>query len=126
MIYWIVIGFHVVVSITLVVVVLLQTGKGVGLSGVFGGGGAASESFFGGRGAGDFLAKATTGAAIIFMLTCLVLAKISAVDRGESVMEEATTEEKAKKPTKGPKRSIKEALPETPAEEPADAPAGTE
>jgi len=122
MIYWIVIGFHILVSVTLIVVVLLQTGKGAGLSGVFGGGGAASESFFGGRGAGDFLAKATTAAAIVFMITCLALAKISAVDRGESVMEKTTTEEKAKKPKKGPKKSIKEALPETAAESPAEAP----
>lgn len=134
MIYWIVIGFHILVSVTLVVVVLLQTGKGVGLSGVFGAGGAASESFFGGRGAGDFLTKATTAAAIVFMVTCLLLAKISAVDRGESVMEKTTTEEKTKKPKKGPKKSIKEALPETPtegpveapAEAPAETPAGTE
>jgi preprotein translocase subunit SecG len=123
MIYWVIIGFHIIVSVTLIVVVLLQTGKGVGLSGVFGAGGAASESFFGGRGAGDFLTKATTAAAIIFMLTCLILAKISAVDKGESIMEKTTTEEKAKKPRKGPKKSIKEALPETPAEEPARAPA---
>lgn len=134
MIYWIVIGFHILVSLALIVVVLLQTGKGVGLSGVFGAGGAASESFFGGRGAGDFLTKATTAAAIVFMVTCLLLAKISAVDRGESVMEKTTTEEKAKKPKDGPKKSIKEALPETPtegpveapAEAPAETPAGTE
>lgn len=126
MLYWVIIGFHVIVSITLIVVVLLQTGKGVGLSGVFGAGGAASESFFGGRGAGDFLTKATTAAAIIFMVTCLVLAKMSAIDKGESIMEKTTTEEKAKKLKKGPRKSIKEALPETPAEAPAEPPAGTE
>ncbi len=126
MIYWIVIGFHILVSVTLVVVVLLQTGKGVGLSGVFGAGGAASESFFGGRGAGDFLTKATTAAAIMFMVTCLLLAKISAIDPGESVMEKTTTEDKTKKRKDGPKKSIKEALPETPAEGPVEAPAGTE
>lgn len=126
MIYWIVIGFHILVSVTLVVVVLLQTGKGVGLSGVFGAGGAASESFFGGRGAGDFLTKATTAAAIMFMVTCLLLAKISAIDPGESVMEKTTTEDKTKKRKDAPKKSIKEALPETPAEGPVEAPAGTE
>jgi preprotein translocase subunit SecG len=123
MIYWVIIGFHIIVSVTLIVIVLLQTGKGVGLSGVFGAGGAASESFFGGRGAGDFLTKATTAAAIIFMVTCLLLAKISAIDRGESVMEKTTTEEKAEKTRKGPKKPIKEALPETPAEAPEETPA---
>ncbi len=119
---WVIIGFHVVVSLTLVIVVLLQTGKGVGLSGVFGAGGAASESFFGGRGAGDFLTKATTAAAIVFMITCLLLAKISAVGEGESVMDKTQTEERGKEPGKGPKRPIGEAVPKEPTA-PAEAPA---
>jgi preprotein translocase subunit SecG len=93
----IVIVAHIIFAVAMIAVVLLQTGKGAGLSGVFGGGGAASESFFGGRGPGTFLAKLTTVAAIMFMVTCLVLAKLSAMPRGgKSVMEDrkAKTTEK--------------------------------
>jgi preprotein translocase subunit SecG len=79
---------HVIFAVAMIAIVLLQTGKGAGLSGVFGAGGAASESFFGGRGPATFLAKLTTVAAIMFMVTSLVLAKLSAMPRGgKSVME---------------------------------------
>jgi preprotein translocase subunit SecG len=88
----------------MIAIVLLQTGKGAGLSGVFGGGGAASESFFGGRGPGTFLTKLTTAAAIMFMVTSLVLAKLSAMPRGgKSVMEDSkakTTEKTPAKPSR--------------------------
>jgi preprotein translocase subunit SecG len=86
---------------------LLKTGKGAGLSGVFGAGGAASESFFGGRGPGTFLAKLTTVAAIMFMVTSLVLAKLSSMPRGgHSVTEDRktkTTETTPAKPEPKPK-----------------------
>ena len=51
-------AFHVLVCIGLIIVVLLQTGKGTGLASVFGGGG--GESVFGGKGFGSVLAKAMT------------------------------------------------------------------
>lgn len=63
---------HVLVCLVLVVVVLLQRGKGAEIGAVFGGG--ASTTVFGSRGAGNFLTKLTTGAAVIFMLTSLSLA----------------------------------------------------
>jgi len=50
---------HVLISLVLIVVVLLQSGKGGGLAGAFGGGGG-SQAIFGGRGAATFLSKATT------------------------------------------------------------------
>ena len=99
--YPIIIGLHVAFAIAMVAVVLLQTGKGAGLSGVFGAGGAASESFFGGRGPGTFLAKLTTVAAIMFMVTSLVLAKLSSMPRGgRSVMEDKKTKTAEKVPAK--------------------------
>jgi len=52
------------------VVVLLQTGKGADMGAVFGGG---SQTLFGSSGAGNFLTKLTTGTAIAFMVTSLVL-----------------------------------------------------
>jgi preprotein translocase subunit SecG len=67
---WIIPTIHVLACLFLVVVVLLQTGKGADAGAVFGGG---SQTFFGSGGAGNFLTKLTTGTAIAFMVTSLVL-----------------------------------------------------
>ena len=56
---------HILVCIVLVIAVLVQQGKGADIGAVFGGGG--SNTVFGSRGAGNFLTKITTGAAITFM-----------------------------------------------------------
>jgi preprotein translocase subunit SecG len=60
---------HVIVSIGLILVVLLQTGK-ADMGAVFGG---SSSTIFGSSGAGNFLTKLTTGMAIVFMMTSLTL-----------------------------------------------------
>lgn len=62
---------HVVVCVVLILVILLQAGKGGGMGAAFGGG---SATVFGGRGAQTFLGKVTSGCAAIFMLTSLFLA----------------------------------------------------
>lgn len=62
---------HVIVCIGLILVVLLQTGKGAEIGAVFGGG--SSSTLFGSSGAGNFLTKLTTAMAIIFMITSLTL-----------------------------------------------------
>ena len=61
---------HVIVSIGLILVVLLQTGKGAEVGAVFGG---SSETIFGSSGAGNFLTRLTTAMAIVFMMTSLTL-----------------------------------------------------
>ena len=61
---------HVLACVFLIVVVLLQTGKGADMGAVFGGG---SQTLFGSSGAGNFLTHLTTATAIIFMLTSLIL-----------------------------------------------------
>jgi preprotein translocase subunit SecG len=61
---------HVIVSIGLILVVLLQTGKGAEIGAVFGG---SSSTIFGSSGAGNFLTRLTTGMAIVFMVTSLAL-----------------------------------------------------
>ncbi len=71
MMYTAMIGLHVFACIFLIAVVLLQTGKGADVGAVFGGG--SSETVFGSSGAGNFLTKLTTGIAILFMLTSLVM-----------------------------------------------------
>ena len=60
---------HVIVSLGLILVVLLQTGK-ADMGAVFGG---SSSTIFGSSGAGDFLTKLTTAMAIVFMMTSLTL-----------------------------------------------------
>ncbi|MBU1087869.1 MAG: preprotein translocase subunit SecG [Candidatus Omnitrophica bacterium] len=66
---------HVIVSLFLIFIILIQSGKGEGLSDVFGGG-SSQTTIFGTR-TGNFLTKATTASAIIFMVTCLSLAFMS-------------------------------------------------
>lgn len=70
--YTLIVILHVIVSITLILVILLQTGKGSDIGAVFGGG--SSQTLFGSSGPTSFLGKLTAGAAIIFMLTSLFLA----------------------------------------------------
>jgi preprotein translocase subunit SecG len=79
---------HVVVSILLIMAVLLQSGKGTGLAGTFGGTGV-TGGVFGGRGAAPFLAKATTVFAVLFMLTAISLNFITSGSRASSVIERA-------------------------------------
>lgn len=61
---------HVIVCVGLILVVLLQTGKGAEVGAVFGG---SSSTIFGSSGAGNFLSRLTTGMAIVFMITSLTL-----------------------------------------------------
>lgn len=77
---------HVLVCFALVVIVLLQTGKGAEIGATFGGGG--SHTLFGSRGAGSFLTKATAVIGTVFMLTSLALAMMSSNITGGSVVEE--------------------------------------
>lgn len=75
---------HVVVCFALILIVLLQTGKGADMGSAFGGG--SSQTLFGSSGAGTFLTKATTAAAVVFMLTSLTLAYLSTHRPGASIM----------------------------------------
>ena len=82
-----VIVVHVVVCLALILIVLLQTGKGADMGAAFGGG--SSQTLFGSTGASTFLGKATTVAAVVFMLTSLTLAYMSGSHRGSTIMDEA-------------------------------------
>ncbi len=86
MLYGLLVSLHVLVSVILILVVLLQTGKGADLAGAFGGGG--SQTAFGSRGAATVLSKMTTAAAVIFMLTSFTLAMLS-VRGSSSVLDSA-------------------------------------
>lgn len=80
MIYGIVLGIHVLVCLSLVLVVLLQSSKGGGLAGALGGG--AENTVFGGRGAATMLSKATTIFGAAFMITSLTLTLLGARGSG--------------------------------------------
>ena len=82
---------HVIVSLFLIIVVLLQSGKAADLAGAFGGMG--SQTAFGPRGSATLLSKATTFAAVLFMLTSITLGIVKSRDRGggESVIERTGT-----------------------------------
>ncbi len=76
---------HIAVCFILIMVVLLQSGKAADLAGAFGGGG--SQTALGSRGAATLLTKATTTAAVLFMLTSLGLALLASRE-SRSVLEE--------------------------------------
>jgi preprotein translocase subunit SecG len=67
---------HVVACIFLILVVLLQQGRGGGLGSAFGGG-AGGQQVFGGRGAGNLLTRLTAGFAVVFMTTSVTLAYLA-------------------------------------------------
>jgi preprotein translocase subunit SecG len=61
---------HILACVTLILIVLLQAGKGANMGAAFGG---SSQTVFGSSGAGTFLGKLTAGVAIVFMLTSISL-----------------------------------------------------
>lgn len=75
---------HIVICIVLILVVLLQAGKGASMGAVFGG---SSQTIFGSAGPGTFLSKMTTVIAIVFMLTSLGLSYFASV-KGGTVMKQ--------------------------------------
>lgn len=76
--------FYVLVCIFLVLVVLLQQGKGADLAGAFGGGG--SQTSFGPRSASNIMHRMTTVSFVLFVVLSLALAILSGKHRS-SVME---------------------------------------
>lgn len=81
--YTVLVVLHVLVSLALILIVLLQTGKGASMGAAFGG---SSQTLFGSRGPGSFLGKLTTAAAIIFMFTSLGLTLFYSRGTSSSIM----------------------------------------
>jgi preprotein translocase subunit SecG len=76
---------HVTVCLALILIVLLQRGKGADMGAAFGG---SSQTVFGSAGATSFLHKITAAAAIIFMFSSLGLAFLFGRGTPSSVMED--------------------------------------
>jgi preprotein translocase subunit SecG len=75
---------YVLVCLFLIMVVLLQQGKGADLAGAFGGGG--SQTSFGPRSTTNIMHRMTTGAFVLFVVLCLTLV-ITWGKQGTSIME---------------------------------------
>ncbi|MBI2372418.1 MAG: preprotein translocase subunit SecG [Deltaproteobacteria bacterium] len=88
---------HVLTCVAMLPIILLQSGRGGGVSGAFGGGGS-GQSVFGSRGASVFLTRMTTGAAIVFMCTSLGLAYTSSRKSRSVVGDVAPIEEAQEAP----------------------------
>ena len=73
--YPFVVVLHVTLCILLVLIILLQPGKGGDVGSAFGGGGGGGGGgMFGPRGPASLLSRATTGVAVLFMVTSITLA----------------------------------------------------
>lgn len=83
--YYMIVTLHFIVCIALIVIVLLQAGKGGGIAGLFGGGG--SDQIFSAPSGMAFIKKVTVGCAIVFAVTSLTLTLMSNKVSNQSVID---------------------------------------
>jgi preprotein translocase subunit SecG len=81
-----IITLHIIVCVALILIVLLQTGKGTDMGSAFGGG-SGSNTLLGSSGASTVLTKATTIVAVVFMITSFALTYMSGHEKQKSVIE---------------------------------------
>src|SRR5438874_10204858 len=93
---YLIVGIHIIVCLFIVIVVLIQSGKSADVAAAFGGMG--SQTAFGPRGAATVLTKATTWAAIIFMLTTITLSIAMSHKHSGSVLSGTTPSNKQQAP----------------------------
>ena len=94
MYYGFLIFLHIVVSFLLVVVILLQSGKGGGLAGSMGG--SVSTAMFGGQGADKLMTRLTTGLAGAFMILAVLISLAGRPsDFKESVVQQQAGQQQA-------------------------------
>ena len=97
--YTVLIILHILVSFVLILIVLLQAGKGANMGAAFGG---SSQTVFGSSGAGTFLGKMTAGVAIVFMLTSLILTYMANHRSSSSLIEKKPPVAEQTIPVKSP------------------------
>ena len=95
----IIIVIHVIVCALMIGSILMQSSKGGGMAGVFGGGGGVG-GVFGGRGAASFLSKVTMWLGVIFALTTVSIALLSlrTSSAPKSMLQEVVEKEKTTSP----------------------------
>jgi preprotein translocase subunit SecG len=120
-VYILLVILFIVVCLFLILVVLLQQGKGADVAAAFGGAG--SQASFGPRGSTTLLHKLTTASFVLFVVLCLGLSVMTA-RRGRSAMAGIEAKPGASAPAKTTPAAPKPA-PAVPAEQPkpASAPA---
>ena len=121
-----IVTLHILASLVLILVVLLQSGKAGDLASTFGSAG--TQTAFGARGAATFLTKATTVSAVVFMLTSLSLAVLYTQGSSQSVIETVDLPEGAPVDSTTQEPTSEEsttASPTAPAEQPAAAEAAS-
>ena len=96
---------YVFICFFLILVVLLQQGKGADIAGAFGGGG--SQTAFGARGATTFLHKLTTGAFVGFIVLSIVLSIMEARPRSSVIQTLPAAAEKAPAPAPAAPRALR-------------------
>ena len=114
---------HLLVCLCLVAVILVQSGKGGGLAGgAFGG---ATQTVFGGRGATDFITRATVVLGVLFFITSLSLALLTTrgTSSARSVVSEAAKRASTAAPPQLPTQATPQGGLQTPAPSQAPAPA---
>ena len=89
---------HILACVSLMVAILLQSGKGGGLAGTFGAG--SSQTLFGGRGAATFLSRAAGTLAVVFFLTSLTLS-LTSTRQGVAGGRSLITEEAKRRASQG-------------------------
>ena len=133
--YLFVVALHVMLCVFLVLIIILQPGKGGDVGAAFGGGSSGGSTMFGPRGPTSLLQRATTVVAVLFMATSLTLAIYS----NKSILSDSNVEDELDRlaeeqgapaedavPTPAPEAApvvpeapAPEATPEPAAEEPA-------
>ena len=79
------VGLHVIACVGLIMIVLLQSGKGGGIAGLFGGGG--SDQLFSAPSGMVFIKKVTVAMAILFIFTSLFLTVFTARQEYSSILQ---------------------------------------
>ena len=89
-VYVFLVTLHIIVCLTLMLVVLLQSGEAAALAGAFGGAG--SQTAFGPRGAATFLTKATTWCAVMFLFTSMAMTMHASTTAGAGTVHSVLQE----------------------------------
>jgi preprotein translocase subunit SecG len=95
-VYFVLVTIYVVICFFLILVVLLQQGKGADIAGAFGGG--SSQTAFGARGATTFLHKLTTGAFVGFVVISMLLSILEAKPKSSVISKSLPAAPKAAAP----------------------------
>ena len=114
---------HLVLAVTIVILVLLQQGKGADMGAAFGGG--SSQSLFGARGSANFLSRMTSILVTSFFVTSLVLAYLyTRQSESTSIMSGSVIEQPADAVVEQPESDVPEVEQESTQE--SDVPAAPE